>query len=44
MNGLPWPAAAAEADTIAVLHRQKLAVDEIPCQRIAVGEPDDYKA
>jgi len=30
-------------DSIAVRSRKRLALGSIPCERIAIGEPDDYK-
>lgn len=30
-------------DTVSIHNRQRLALDSIPCERIPVGEPDDYK-
>src|SRR6188768_1290350 len=35
--------AAAEPETIAIQNRQRLSPEPIPCERIALGEPDDYK-
>ncbi len=35
--------AAANRDSIAVQARKSLAFDSLPCERIALGEPDDYK-
>jgi hypothetical protein len=38
------PAAAAlTQDPIMVANRRELAVDRIPCERVPLGEPDDYK-
>lgn len=34
---------AAEPDPITVGNRKALAFDSLPCERIALGEPDDYK-
>lgn len=34
---------AASPDTIAIQNRKALPADTIPCERIALGEPDDYK-
>jgi hypothetical protein len=36
-------ASAQQPDSFAVENRKVLAVDSIPCQRVALGEPDDYK-
>lgn len=30
-------------DTVAVVNRKSLTADAIPCERVAIGEPDDYK-
>ncbi len=35
--------AADEATTVAIQNPRLLPADRIPCQRIALGEPDDYK-
>jgi hypothetical protein len=35
--------AALAQDSIAVANRRDLAVDRIPCERVPLGEPDDYK-
>jgi hypothetical protein len=35
--------AAAEPETIAIQNPQRLAPEPLPCERIALGEPDDYK-
>jgi BNR repeat-like domain len=36
-------AAARAQDPIVVANRRELAVDRIPCERVPLGEPDDYK-
>lgn len=43
----PLSTSAVAADTslpIRVINPKTLGVKEIPCERIAIGEPDDYKA
>src|SRR5947209_4337976 len=42
---LPLPSSGAEParDSAAVVDRKTLSADTIACERIAVGEPDDYK-
>src|SRR5438552_669355 len=35
--------AVAGTDFITVVNRRHLADDRIPCERVALGEPDDYK-
>ncbi|MBI1832767.1 MAG: exo-alpha-sialidase [Planctomycetes bacterium] len=39
----PTPAFAQAHDSIAVENRKTLAADRIDCERVAVGEDDDYK-
>src|SRR5437763_418268 len=41
----PAPASGQEPmrDAIAVVNRKALSADRIECERIALGEPDDYK-
>ena len=34
---------AESADEIQIVHRKRLAVDSVACERIPLGEPDDYK-
>ena len=40
---LAWNLVATADDGIAILDRHSSSVDRIPCERIALGEPDDYK-
>ena len=37
------PTAALAADEISIRQPKRLGVDRIPCQRVPLGEPDDYK-
>ena len=40
---LAWNLVVRADDGIAILDRHSFAVDRIPCERIPLGEPDDYK-
>lgn len=42
-EGVPATAYGAETDFLPVQGRKTLPVDRIPCERIPLGEPDDYK-
>jgi BNR repeat-like domain len=41
---VPARAIAQQADSFAVANPKTLALDRLECERIALGEPDDYKA
>jgi hypothetical protein len=39
----PMPGFGQDSDFIAVVNQKALAAGKIPCERIALGDPDDYK-